>query len=154
MALLLVVLPVLLIDSWFYQRFVFASYNIVQYNVLDQSTSSELYGVAPFSFYIKNLLLNFNFAFVLAMFVPLTLLFDAKRRHLLLYLLPLFLWFAAMMPQPHKEERFLFVVYPMICLSAAIVVQKLPQSLKTLVMLLFITMSTSRIISISMNYKG
>ena len=32
---------------------------------------------------------------------------------------PLFLWLAAITVLPHKEERFLFVVYPLACLAAA-----------------------------------
>jgi alpha-1,2-mannosyltransferase len=32
---------------------------------------------------------------------------------------PVFLWLAAITALPHKEERFLFVVYPLACLAAA-----------------------------------
>lgn len=35
-------------------------------------------------------------------------------------MLPMYLWLAIFTLQPHKEERFLFVVYPLICLNAAI----------------------------------
>ena len=41
---------------------------------------------------------------------------------------PLFLWLVVFMVQPHKEERFLFPIYPMVCLCGAItvdIVQKL-----------------------------
>lgn len=38
----------------------------------------------------------------------------------LLELAPLYLWCAIFFTQAHKEERFLFPVYPLICLSAAI----------------------------------
>lgn len=31
----------------------------------------------------------------------------------------MFVWMAIFFPQPHKEERFLFPVYPMLCLAAA-----------------------------------
>jgi alpha-1,2-mannosyltransferase len=47
-----------------------------------------------------------------------------------LKLSPFYLWFAIFTAQPHKEERFLFVVYPLICFNAVMtlfMVQKLVQ---------------------------
>lgn len=41
---------------------------------------------------------------------------------------PLFIWLAVFMFQAHKEERFLYPIYPMICLCGAItvdIIQKL-----------------------------
>lgn len=35
-------------------------------------------------------------------------------------LLPLYIWMAIMLKMAHKEERFLFVVYPLICLCASV----------------------------------
>src|SRR5438105_4624735 len=35
-------------------------------------------------------------------------------------LLPFYLWLFTFIIQPHKEERFLFVVYPLICLNSAV----------------------------------
>lgn len=37
-----------------------------------------------------------------------------------LSLSPLYLWLTVFLLQPHKEERFLFPVYPLICLTAAV----------------------------------
>ena len=37
-----------------------------------------------------------------------------------LKLSPFYLWFAIFTAQPHKEERFLFVVYPLICFNAVV----------------------------------
>lgn len=34
--------------------------------------------------------------------------------------LPFYLWLAVFTAQPHKEERFMFVTYPALCLNAAI----------------------------------
>lgn len=34
-------------------------------------------------------------------------------------LTPMYLWVLVMFPQPHKEERFLYVIYPLLCLAAA-----------------------------------
>lgn len=73
--IVLVVVPIALVDFAFYGATVFPAYNIVYYNVLDPSTSSELYGIAPFSYYVKNLALNFNVALPFALTsIPLLLL--------------------------------------------------------------------------------
>lgn len=47
---------------------------------------------------------------------------DAVSPYILLALklLPFYLWFGIFTMQPHKEERFLFVAYPLICLNASI----------------------------------
>lgn len=37
-----------------------------------------------------------------------------------LKLIPFYIWFIIFSLQPHKEERFLYVAYPFICLNAAI----------------------------------
>jgi alpha-1,2-mannosyltransferase len=34
--------------------------------------------------------------------------------------LALYTWLTIFIAQPHKEERFLFPVYPLICLAAAV----------------------------------
>lgn len=66
---------------------------------------------------------NFNVAFLLALpalaLLPLVVSGRARVRALTL-LLPLYTWLGFMTPQPHKEERFLFVVYPFLCLAAAV----------------------------------
>ncbi len=58
-----------LTDVLSYGRPVFATWNLVAYNVLGQGgdgQGSELYGVEPWTFYPKNLLLNYNLVAVLA----------------------------------------------------------------------------------------
>lgn len=35
------------------------------------------------------------------------------------YLAPVVVWAAIFFPQAHKEERFLFPMYPLVCLSGA-----------------------------------
>ena len=36
------------------------------------------------------------------------------------YILPFYIWFGIMIKMQHKEERFLFVAYPLIALGAAV----------------------------------
>lgn len=60
--------PQLLCDSYYYGRPVFASFNIVWYNVFT-SHGPDLYGTEPAQYYLINGILNFNFVFILALMV-------------------------------------------------------------------------------------
>src|SRR6266542_6045008 len=42
--------------------------------------------------------------------------------YLIFRLLPFYLWLFTFIIQPHKEERFLFVAYPLICLNSAVAI--------------------------------
>ena len=114
----------------FYRRLVIASWNIVKYNILSSSGGPELYGTEPWTFYFRNLLLNFNIWFILAMIAgPLFLVqklmtirtqgFGSGLRTLV-FLSPFYLWLAIFSLQPHKEERFMYPAYPLLVLNAAI----------------------------------
>mmetsp|Transcript_17144 Transcript_17144/g.44666 ORF Transcript_17144/g.44666 Transcript_17144/m.44666 type:complete len:545 (+) Transcript_17144:101-1735(+) len=122
LSLVLLLVPSMYVDSAYYGRPVFAGLNIVMYNVLSDATSSELYGTEPWTFYFVNGALNLNVAFVLGICGPALAFLKAIRGGIpqaLLYLSPLALWMGIFFPQAHKEERFLFPVYPLICLSGA-----------------------------------
>ena len=41
---------------------------------------------------------------------------------LMMKLVPMYLWLAIFTAQPHKEERFLFVIYPLIVFNAAVAI--------------------------------
>ncbi|XP_014219849.1 alpha-1,2-mannosyltransferase ALG9 [Copidosoma floridanum] len=140
---IVILLPMIWIDSIYYGKLVVAPLNIVLYNVFS-STGPNLYGTEPFSYYLVNGFLNFNFVFIAALFTPVVLILGwafipAKPRHhsCLPYwysLAPLYVWMLVFFLQPHKEERFLFPVYPLICLNGAITVdtvQKLYFFVKT-----------------------
>ncbi len=130
-ALVLLLLPSFLIDSAFYGKPVVASLNILLYNVFT-GHGPDLYGTEPFSFYLLNGFLNFNFAFVLAVMSALIIAvcegvvkykYKGYRSPTLLVcfsLAPMYIWMLIFFLQPHKEERFLFPIYPLICLAAAV----------------------------------
>jgi alpha-1,2-mannosyltransferase len=127
-------LPVVGVDSLFYGKFTFASWNIITYNVFGgQERGPDLYGTSPWYFYIVNLGLNFNFVALAAMTsgpsVLVTYVIDRKRlgpkpffglQAISHRIAPFYLWFAILTLQPHKEERFMFPAYPLICFNAAV----------------------------------
>lgn len=128
-----ILLPMIIIDSSYYGKNVIAPLNIVLYNVFKKDGGPNLYGTEPFSFYIFNGFLNFNVIWLLSLITPIALVIGylvvpAKTKQSTLNLphymslSPYYLWLIVMMIQPHKEERFLFPVYPMISLCGAITI--------------------------------
>lgn len=122
---------VALVDYHSYGFWAFPTWNIFVYN--SQGGGDELYGVEPFSYYLKNLALNFNVVSLLGvMALPLVLLLrcggcsrDSEALGMEAFLLlPMYIWMALLFPRPHKEERFLYPIYPMLSYGAAITVRE------------------------------
>lgn len=113
---MVILTTVVVVDSLFFKRLVVVPYNIMAYNVFNASDSQgpNIFGTEPWVYYIINLLLNFNVVFPLALvsgfFVDLETLFG---------FLPMYMWLAVFTLTEHKEERFMYVIYPAICASAA-----------------------------------
>lgn len=120
-ASLVTLLPQLLLDTALYRRRVVAVANIVLYNALSGETDSTLYGVEPWSYYAKNLLLNVGLTVPLAALAPLVLAWRRRGAAAALLAAPL-VWVALMTALPHKEQRFLFPAYPLLLLGAAVAV--------------------------------
>lgn len=140
-------IPVLAIDTLAYGKLAFVPFNTVLYNIFSRSRGAgpELYGTEPVSYYFSNLLLNFNLFFLLA-FASLPLLLvtakidpkrfqrpaEPKKGHssvdspsslftlALLRIAPFYLWFVVLSMQAHKEERFMYPSYSLLCLNAAV----------------------------------
>ena len=132
-------IPVIGIDSLAYGKLVIVPWNIVRYNIFGGSERGpDLYGTAPWNFYLNNLVLNFNCILPLALVslpaLCVTYIIDRKRLGVVsstsnqsspftvlgLRLAPLYLWFGILSLQPHKEERFMFPAYPLLCFNAAV----------------------------------
>jgi alpha-1,2-mannosyltransferase len=118
------------IDSIFYRELVCVPLNIVLYNVFSGgSRGPDIYGVEPWHFYMRNLALNFNIWFFLALAAPAIILvqyYFARTPiswHTLLRSMfnvsPFYLWLAIFTIQPHKEERFMYPAYPALAWNAA-----------------------------------
>ncbi|GFS46466.1 alpha-1,2-mannosyltransferase ALG9 [Trichonephila inaurata madagascariensis] len=127
-SLFLIAIPLIYFDSRHFGKFTFAPLNIVLYNVFT-SHGPDLYGTEPTMFYFQNGILNFNLVFLAALIsLPVMLLWrpmegysrkSSKGPPIYLCLAPLYLWIIVFFPLAHKEERFLFPIYPMICLAGA-----------------------------------
>ena len=63
----ILLIPQILIDSYYYGKLTIASLNIIMYNVWNDS--SNLYGTEPWTYYLFNGFLNFNFIFIAALLV-------------------------------------------------------------------------------------
>lgn len=127
--LLSIAAPILIIDSYFYQKFDFVPLNIVFYNVFGgEGEGPEIFGVEPFSYYILNLLLNFNIIFFCAFIGLFVNAFIIEQKNgfktIIGASLPLLIWSIIFGTQPHKEERFLYPIYPLIALNASIFLSK------------------------------
>lgn len=113
--------PSALIDRFFYGAWQVSLWNIVRYNA-GGGGDSHLYGVEPASFYLRNLVNNFNLVLPLALAAPVMILVSRKPGcgRLLVGLAPLYLWLGAMSCLPHKEERWahLSPSYAMVLLSS------------------------------------
>ncbi|KAJ2081348.1 mannosyltransferase [Coemansia sp. RSA 988] len=131
------------VDSYHYGRPVVATWSQIAYNVLGQhGGTAALYGTEPWYFYLKNGLLNGNIVMILAILaLPLWLSYYTALRLLLtrsepgavraiarlldahwlllFRMLPFHLVLVAFSLLPHKEERFLSIVYPHMCFCAA-----------------------------------
>lgn len=134
----LLFIPVVAIDTLFYGKLSVVPWNAIKYNIFpDSQRGPGLYGTESIAFYFFNLLLNFNILVPLAALslpaLAITQIVDRKRLGdrrpdgqssaytlIGMRLAPVYLWIAILSAQPHKEERFLFPIYPLICFNAAV----------------------------------
>lgn len=126
-------------DSLAYGKLAIVPWNIIRYNIFGGGERGpNLYGTSPWTYYPNNLVLNFNILVPLALLslpaLAVTRLVDKRRLGyapptetntspftiLILRLAPFYLWLLILTAQPHKEERFMFPAYPLLCFNAAI----------------------------------
>jgi alpha-1,2-mannosyltransferase len=156
------------VDAFFYRQFVVVPWRLVFYNIFaGKDRGPDIFGTEPYHYYIRNLLLNFNIWFVLAVAVaPLVFLQSQFRQGKTLkttmlrtyvFISPFYIWMAIFTVQPHKEERFMYPAYPFLALNAAIglhivliylgstnpkeLIGKIPAKLKLAVIMSFIIFS-------------
>ncbi|KAI1330903.1 Alg9-like mannosyltransferase [Xylariaceae sp. FL0255] len=126
---LILILGDVAINAFFYRKVEVVSWNIVKYNIFSSTGGPDLYGTEPWTYYFRNLAINFNIWFVLALLsLPLFIaqkIFTAKQRfqsglRMIVFLSPFYMWLGIFTLQPHKEERFMYPAYPFVALNAAI----------------------------------
>ncbi|PBP28909.1 Alg9-like mannosyltransferase [Diplocarpon rosae] len=127
----LILLFEVLISGFLYKKLVVVPFNIVFYNVFGgHGKGPEIYGTEPWHFYIRNLLLNFNIWFVLAcaalpLFALQKLLTRSSQAssvtglRSIIFMTPFYMWLGIFSLQPHKEERFMYPMYPALALNGA-----------------------------------
>lgn len=131
-----ILVPSLCVERYYYGRWTFPSLNAVIYNVLSSSGGPNIFGVEPWHYYILNLLLNFNIFIPTSLLAIICLSLDRNRQKLGLLYASMLLPIAMFTKQAHKEERFLFIVYPLVCFFAAYTLnwfQSLSRKLRPLV---------------------
>ena len=125
-----------MVNAVFFHRLAFSPWRIISYNVFGGSSRGpDIFGTEPWHFYMRNLLLNFNVWFLLALCAgPISMLQQLLRHpsatrlpfmRSLVFISPFYLWLVIFSAQPHKEERFMYPVYPFLCLNAAITLHHL-----------------------------
>ncbi|RNA12060.1 Alpha-1-2-mannosyltransferase [Brachionus plicatilis] len=167
---IVILVPLVLIDSFFYGKLVVAPLNIFVYNVLDTTGKGpDLYGREPFSYYIKNLFLNFNILFPISILNVLGLFYQYLKNKTLcknasLTYLGMFLWLLIIMTRPHKEERFMYPIYSLFIINSAILLalgsnylvkkHKIFQIVPNMVLFIHILLSLSRLMALLFNYSS
>ncbi|KAF9589139.1 hypothetical protein IFM89_019455 [Coptis chinensis] len=116
-----------LTDYFYYRRWTSSILNLLVYNVIGGG-ESHLYGTEGPLYYLRNGFNNFNGCFILALLFLGILPITRKKYSpdLVVVVSPIYIWIAFMSLQPHKEERFLYPVYPLICVAAAAVIESFP----------------------------
>lgn len=121
--------------------------NHIRYNLFSKH-GPTLYGVEPWTYYILNGLLNFNIIYPLAFIgIVLTPLIDLfiDRRSIqsghasipnTMIVSSIVFWMGLLWMQPHKEDRFVSPIYPLIILSSSIAIYHLENLIPRLIRLL------------------
>lgn len=164
-SILLVVVPSFIVDTHFYGRPTFTILNLIGYNS-SVSTSNftgraALFGEEPWYFYIVNLLLNMNFLFICWLLSPLYLIYSylsksyIKRYYCYVGMtISTLVWLVFMSSQRHKEERYMFVIYPFILAVSLQVLSRFPKNIAKLLIISSIIISTSRTAQLIRVYSG
>lgn len=156
--------PTILFDRIFYGRWTLSSLNTLLYN-LASSSRPALYGVERWNWYIKNLCLNFNIILPLALLAwPVLILKTLKRpkgcfaesqewRIISVFSFTIISGLVIFSLQPHKEERFLYPLYPLIVLLGVWVLMHHRKFLYPL-SIVFAILSAARIAGLITYHRG
>uniref|UniRef100_A0A1Q3G447 Mannosyltransferase n=1 Tax=Culex tarsalis TaxID=7177 RepID=A0A1Q3G447_CULTA len=170
---LLVGVPLVAVDSYYYGKLTVAPMNIILYNVFT-SHGPNIFGVEPLSFYFMNLFLNFNIVWCLVLCYPIVVLTSIIQQTIqrrkektmtttnVWNTLPAYIWMVVFFIQPHKEERFLFPIYPLLTLCAALCLVEITRMWRNMFngkrqwlgAIMFVVLSLSRIFALYIHYRA
>ena len=135
-----------LVDAHYYGKVLFPLWNLFFYN--STNGGPELYGVEDFTFYLKNLALNFS------LLLPFALLGILQWKSFPL-LSGGMLWLVFMFSMAHKEERFLYPIYHLLVLSGVFLLRRISfRFLRELILLGFVVFSCSRSLALYAYYSA
>ena len=142
-----VLLLTVIVDRRYYDRWVVVPVNIVLYNVFSHGKGPDLFGTESVVYYVKNLLLNLNIWAPLAGVGVVVAVVSRSRSAIVAVAGPI-LWLAVFCTQPHKEERFLYPIYPSLILCGCLGVHGIaqlapPPRLDTLVRVAVLVLATA-----------
>lgn len=150
-ALVYVLLPTILIDRIYYGRWTVTPWNALTYNLLaPRNAGPAVFGTEPASFLVKNLLLNFTLLLPLAL---LAMVVDRSKATSKMWIT----WtgtVAIFSRMAHKEERFLYPIYPLIIVLSAVAVRRLGRRLGLLAILLCALLGYARFVALVRNHRG
>ena len=146
-----ILLPTVLLDRFYYGRWTVTPWNAIVYNLFSPpGAGPSAFGSEPAYFLFKNLLLNFNLLILAALSaVGFDLGQDGRKLWATCWLTIGIFSFMA-----HKEERFLYHVYPLLILLAAAVVGKLRKGLAVVIIVACTLFGWSRFMAQVHNHQG
>jgi phosphatidylinositol glycan class B len=101
---ILVIVLGFLLDSWFYEDFVFTPFNYFYENIVNNK--SENYGVSPWYYYLEKVIRTPTLIVGIPLFISLILFFIKNPKNMFTWILVSFIVFHSLIG--HKEERFMF----------------------------------------------
>jgi len=122
-----------LIDRYYYGVWTFPSLNALRYNA--GGSGDNLYGTEPAGYYVRNLFLTMGLAWPLGAVAPVLLLreyiepavqqdrggkYAARAARSAVLAVSTALWLALLFSRPHKEERFMYPIYPLLAYCASV----------------------------------
>jgi phosphatidylinositol glycan class B len=156
-------LPVLLIgfliDSWFYNIWVFTTWNYFYVNIIEGAASG--FGVSPWYYYLEKLITFPSYFIGIPLAVAFITLIIKRPKNIYLWcIIPFFVIHSII---PHKEERFLFPIvflFPIILITAYEILLNLikpkviANTVKSILIVIFISVNTFGLIAMSIKSAG
>jgi alpha-1,2-mannosyltransferase len=144
---------IIVVDSVIYGSWpTIVTWNMIHYNVF--RNQSFLYGTESWVYYLKNLILNWNFLIFLS-FPGSVFAFFTRGKYPSIFGCSLMstLWLSVFLKQPHKEERFMSPIYPIIPLLAAVTLCHFKRFLGIILLGIYALVSFLRILAV-VHYYG